>query len=356
MASPLEQFAIAARYGARQAPRVAWYVGHGLAMRRLSAQARKQGLQSRPPARTDRAVPSQQRLYGELAALMRQDLANVAAGHYPVPADHDGGLSQLLRRSRLFFEDLPRVNERRENEAGSEVFTAETKGKRPRYYLQNFHFQSDGWLSDDSAARYDTQVEVLFNGTANAMRRMAIPPIREWLNGRDQRRVSLADVACGTGRFLDLLKQSVPRLPMTGLDLSEPYIAETRRHVRRWSRIDAVVANAEAMPFADESRDLLTSIFLFHELPPKIRRVVFAEMARVLKPGGRMVIVDSLQTNDIADFDGLLDMFPQNFHEPYFESYLKEDFARLATDAGLSYTGWRPAFVSKVMIFDKKAR
>ena len=33
-------------------------------------------------------------------------------------------------------------------------------GKRPRYYLQNFHFQSGGWMTDDSASRYDTQVEV----------------------------------------------------------------------------------------------------------------------------------------------------------------------------------------------------
>jgi hypothetical protein len=43
--------------------------------------------------------------------------------------------------------------------------TENTRGKRPRYYLQNFHFQSGGWMTDDSAERYDTQVEVLFNGT-----------------------------------------------------------------------------------------------------------------------------------------------------------------------------------------------
>jgi hypothetical protein len=40
--------------------------------------------------------------------------------------------------------------------------TEETRGKRPRYYLQNFHFQSGGWMTEDSPERYDTQVEVLF--------------------------------------------------------------------------------------------------------------------------------------------------------------------------------------------------
>ena len=32
-----------------------------------------------------------------------------------------------------------------------------TRGKRPDYYLQNFHYQSGGWLTDDSAQRYDTK-------------------------------------------------------------------------------------------------------------------------------------------------------------------------------------------------------
>lgn len=352
MATPLQRLARAAAYGARQGPRLAWYVGHGMAMRRLSAEARARGEQTRKPPKTDNPVPSERRLYADLGALLRRDLANVEAGLYPIPADHDGSLPEILRRSRLFFSDLPSVNRRREENDNAEVLTEETKGKRPRYYLQNFHFQSDGWLSDDSAARYDTQVEVLFNGTANAMRRMAIPPIREWLEGRDQRQASLVDVACGTGRFLDQLKQSLPRLPVVGVDLSEPYIAETRRHLRRWSWVDTVVANAEVMPFADGSQDLLTSIYLFHELPPKIRRVVLAEMARVLKPGGRAIIVDSLQTGDVPGYDGLLDIFPQNFHEPYFTSYLKEDFTAMAAKSGLRLVESTPAFVSKVMVFE----
>jgi hypothetical protein len=110
-----------------------------------------------------------------MAILLQQDLANVEAGVYPLPADHDGSLLTLLHRSRLFFEDLPEIHRRRESSAHSEVLSEGTRGKRPRYYLQNFHFQSGGWMTDDSAKRYDTQVEVLFNGTANATRRQALP-------------------------------------------------------------------------------------------------------------------------------------------------------------------------------------
>ena len=82
---------------------------------------------------------------------------------------------------------------------------------------------------------------------------------------------------------------------------------------------------------------------------------MIAETARVLKPGGRLVIVDSLQRRDVPDYDGLLERFPQNYHEPYYESYLDEDFTAIAGKHDLTHVRDEPAFVSKVMVFDKTA-
>jgi ubiquinone/menaquinone biosynthesis C-methylase UbiE len=90
-----------------------------------------------------------------------------------------------------------------------------------------------------------------------------------------------------------------------------------------------------------------------HELPPSVRRIVFREFARVLKPGGRLVLVDSLQRDNEPDYEGLLELFPQNFHEPYYESYIKEDFGAIGKACGLTHTRDIRAFVSKVMVFDK---
>jgi ubiquinone/menaquinone biosynthesis C-methylase UbiE len=288
-----------------------------------------------------------------MAALLQRDLANVEAGIYPLPADHDGSWPLLLNRSRLFFGDLPEIHRRRERGLHSEVLSEETHGKRPRYYLQNFHFQSGGWMTDDSAQRYDTQVEVFFSGTANAMRRQALPELHEIFAGRDQRRLRLLDVGCGTGRFIDSVKQCWPRLSTLGLDLSEAYIREAKRHLARWSWTKLVVAKAESIPVPDESQDAVTSIFLFHELPPKVRRAAFGEFARVLKPGGRLVVVDSLQNGDDPDYDGMLELFPQNYHEPYFTSYAREDFGEIAGAHGLRRTREIKVFVSKAMVFDK---
>src|SRR5437868_10636814 len=152
MNDPFFRLATRFAYGASQLPRVAWYVGHALAVRRLSEQARRQDAQnSRPRARTDAPVPNRGRLYADMARLLQQDLANVEAGIYPLPADHDGSIWTLLHRSRLFFEDLPEIHRRRESNTHSEVLSDKTHGKRPRYYLQNFHFQSGGWMTEDSA-------------------------------------------------------------------------------------------------------------------------------------------------------------------------------------------------------------
>src|SRR6266581_441525 len=109
-----------------------------------------------------------------------------------------------------------------------------------------------------------------------------------------------------------------------------------------------MVANGEAIPLENDSQDGVTSIFMFHELPPKVRRIVLGELARVLKPGGRLVVVDSLQIGDEPDYDGMLELFPQSYHEPYYRSYLKEDFRGIAAASGLAHIRDVNAFVSKV--------
>jgi hypothetical protein len=123
MTSPVASFATRIAYGARQLPRVAWYVGHSEVMRRLSEAARRRGESARPKARTDAPVPDRSRLYADMARLFAQDLANVEAGIYPLPADHDGSLPKLLARSRLFFADLPEVHRRREQDERQEVLS-----------------------------------------------------------------------------------------------------------------------------------------------------------------------------------------------------------------------------------------
>ena len=204
----LSRAATEAAYGISQLPRVAWYIGHSFLLRELADATReREEPKAKRRAHSNSSAPDRKRIYGDMAQLFYQDLANVEAGIYPIPADHDGSLFASIRRSRLFFEDLPNIHRRRKRRAYSEILNDNTRGKRPRYYLQNFHYQSGGWMTDDSAELYDIQVEVLFNGSANAVRRQALPQLHEVFAGRDQRKLRLIDIGCGTGRFLDCLKQ-----------------------------------------------------------------------------------------------------------------------------------------------------
>ena len=205
MSKQLSRLVTRLAYATRQLPRMAWYSGHLYILQQMAKRARQlNGESTGSPPRSDPILD--QSLNADMAALLKQDLDNVLAGIYPVPDDHDGSLLTLLNRSRLFFGDLPEVTARRDRNATREVLNEKNRGSRPDYYLQNFHFQTGGWLTEESAERYDTQVEVLFKGTANAMRRQALPSLAEAFAGLDQRKLRLIDVGCGTGRFLDLVK------------------------------------------------------------------------------------------------------------------------------------------------------
>ncbi len=338
-----------AAYTARQGARVAWYMGHYFASQRFHKARDETDIRRERPRAPG---PSIERMLRDMASLFERDLANADRGLYPVPRDHDGTLPSLIGLSRKYFADLPLSADRKAERRGDEVYSSELKDKLPAYFLQNFHFQTGGYLTEESAELYDMQVEVLFSGTANAMRRQCLVPLAEFMAGKDQRKVKIADIACGTGRLGRFIKQSWPRIDLTLSDLSDSYLSEAKTHLRPY-RAEYVPANAETLPFADASFDVVTSVYLFHEVPPKVRRIIAREFARILRPRGRLIFMDSLQLGDADGYDGMLEAFPINFHEPYYTSYTKEDLGQIFSDAGFSVVSQRPEFLSKLMVLDR---
>lgn len=340
-------------YAAAQGARVAWYMSQYMLARRLSGPFTPPG----EPEYQPKSGPSDRRqIWLAFLDIFAQDRANIEAGLYPPPKDLDPArLPRALRQTRRFFEDLPRVDARRLARKGVEVRESnEVKGRYPAYYLQNFHYQTGGWLTEESAKLYDTQVEILFGGAADAMRRIALGSLARAFKGRDQRQLRLLDLACGNGRFLSQTLEAFPRLPATGLDLSPAYVEEARRRLAPWAQAELAVGLAEAQPFPDATFDAVACIYLFHELPPKVRRQVASEIARVLKPGGVLVFADSLQTGDASNLDRMLEFFPVGFHEPFYNSYLGEDLPALFSGAGLELDELRMAFLTKVLRFRKQ--
>src|ERR1700759_3308097 len=216
MVSPLDRLP----YPARQTARVAWYAGHYAAGRRLLKPMPKPDFPIGP-------TPSRAEMTADMTAPFEREWQDIEAGLFPAPRARGPEPAEFLRRSLRYFRDLPQVDARRHGQS-EDLPPGEQGDGLPDYYRQNFHFQSDGWLSEHSAAIYDTQVEVLFTGAADAMRRRAFRPIADWMAGRNQRGLTGLDVGCGTGRLLAFVHEPWPGLKLTGLDLSQPHLDEGR--------------------------------------------------------------------------------------------------------------------------------
>ena len=345
-------FDMAFRLAANTA-RVGWFFGVNRLMTRSFSPREGRGGQT---VEITRPVPTERELFADLRDLLLADADDARRGVHraleiAAPATWPGHLARL----RAMLRDVPETVERRRQGVHDTVRDHTGAQEWPDYYAQDFHFQTGGHLSTEAARLYDVQVETLFYGSADVMRRRALRPIHEYMSGRDQRTVSLLDVACGTGRFLRDVRLTYPRIGLGGLDLSPAYLAEAQAHLSDLRPAELIEANAEAIPLESGSRDIVTSVFLFHELPPTVRATVAAEIARLLKPGGLFVLVDSLQFADRPGWDGLLEAFPQRFHEPYYRHYLTDDLADIFARAGLEAQETDLAFLSKAMRFRKPA-
>lgn len=335
-----------------QALRSAFFGVHWALARRMSAPLDRPGEAPIPPTSAKPRPEAIQRAYLDVFA---QDRANIAANLYRAPRELDmRDLPKMAAQSRAFLADVPEVDRRRVEKAGTEARDIPGSDKYPAYYRQNFHWQSGGWLTAASASLYDFQVEALFGGTAAAMRRTtALALLAESLEGLDQRRIAALDLGCGTGSFAAQIMQTFPRLNLTAMDLSPAYADHARKNVAPWSSADVLTGQAEAIPFPDSSFDRIVCVYLFHELPPKIRRAVLSEVARVLKPGGVFILADALQAGDNSDMDMMLEYFPIGFHEPYFNSWLKTDIRALAKGLGLIAGGHKQALLTKAIAFKR---
>jgi len=152
-------------------------------------------------------------------------------------------------------------------------------------------------LFNSIAPDYDSLNHILSLGTDRIWRRRAL----EWIVEPSERQ-SILDVACGTGDFsIAIASKANPQTRVTGLDLSEGMLAVMQKKVKDAhleGKISSEPGNGEAMRFESESFDRVTIAFGIRNF--ENRETALKEILRVLKPGGRLVILElSVPSNRI---------------------------------------------------------
>lgn len=303
------------------------------------------------PRPSSKALKQLGKTLPELYELLRQDAAHISAGLYPVEVlKPEAAPKHFLRFPKILWDGYSIAKRRRGKKAHDFDSQAQEFFKDvPEYYQRNFHYQSGGYLTPKSAELYEHQVEILFAGAADAMRRLIIPLMKEKFPGNGEG-LHFLEVAAGTGRLTRFMKLAYPKAKITVSDLSDPYLRLAQKNLSEFSRINFVQGAAEKLPFQDQSFDAVYSCFLFHELPYEIRVQVVREGLRILKTGGVYGFVDSVQKDDAKDFNWALEQFPVDFHEPFYKNYSLNPMEGILLKAGFREIKSHRGFLSKAVI------
>ena len=196
--------------------------------------------------------------------------------------------------------------------------------------------------------RYDLINHVMTFGLDIRWRRLAVQAL---LEGDPEK---ILDLGCGTGDLaITIAKSANSAVKVTGLDFSPPMLDIAREKAANFGvgdRINLVHGDAGNMPFPDGYLDRVGISFAFRNLTYKnpLRERYLGEIVRVLKPGGKFVIVESSQPSNPA-IKPLFHVFLKGFVAPVGSmiSRNKEAYRYLATSVSNFFT---PAEVRQMLL------
>lgn len=153
-----------------------------------------------------------------------------------------------------------------------------------------------------------------------------------WNLARGAQRI--LDAGVGTGRNMEFYPANSC---VTGIDLSETMLAASSRRLaiaKTRANVDLACGTVTALPFKDGTFDAVVSTFLFCVLPDELQPPALSEIRRVLKPGGRIVLLEYVFSQNA------LKRFSMRAFAPIVEFLYGARFDRM-TSEHLKAGGWR---------------
>jgi ubiquinone/menaquinone biosynthesis C-methylase UbiE len=153
------------------------------------------------------------------------------------------------------------------------------------------------------------------------------------------------DVATGTGAQARAFAARAEEV--VGIDLSEPML-QVARQKRRVQNLTFRQGDATELPFADASFDVSCISFALHEMPASIRERAIAEMVRVTKPAGTIVVVD--YGRPPGAFGNAVFHFVKLYERDHYVDFIGSDLRALLQRRGIELREDRPAVLGAVRI------
>ncbi|MEW6555299.1 MAG: class I SAM-dependent methyltransferase [Actinomycetota bacterium] len=104
--------------------------------------------------------------------------------------------------------------------------------------------------------------------------------------------VRVLDLGCGTGNIVALLNERYPLVELCGVDPADNMVALATDRFHAVPKVQILKGEGTKIPCPSESFDYVVSNLALHHVVPELRVLCAAEIARVLKPGGRLVYSD----------------------------------------------------------------
>jgi ubiquinone/menaquinone biosynthesis C-methylase UbiE len=147
----------------------------------------------------------------------------------------------------------------------------------------------------------------------------------------------LLDIGCGTGAGVREAAARVERA--VGVDLSPAMVARARELAADLPNVEFHEADSERLPFADGTFTAILCTTSYHHYPDPNQAT--REMARVLAPGGRLVIGDACGDRLATR---VLDLVLRTFQRSHVHIYRSQELERILAEAGLSHQSTRLLF------------